>query len=143
MVRSVTEILSEVNSKKNKEERIAVLQAYANKHWSIKHILRMTFDPNANFRVAQGDQEVNYKPCTIPDQYNMLHSEARRLYLFLDGSQGNPNLSQTKADLLFIQLLEGLDKDDAETLLYIVKNKKLPFKNVTKELVEAALPGLI
>lgn len=141
MVRSVTEIFSEINSKKNKEERAQCLYAWGNKYWSIKHILRLTYDPRAQFRVGQGD--VTYKECIYPDQYNMLHKEAKRLYIFLAGENGNPNLSQTKCENLFIQFLEGLDKEDAKTILYIVKNKDVPFKNINKELVDYTFPGLI
>ena len=70
----------------------------------------------------------------------MLYSVVRKLYLFIEG--GNPNLTKMKREQLFINLLESIDKDDAE-LLVSIKDKKMPYKLITRKFVEKVYPGLI
>jgi hypothetical protein len=70
----------------------------------------------------------------------MLYTEARRLYLFLKG--GNPNLTPFRREMLFINLLETVHPNDAKLLL-TVKEKKLPYKGLTLNLIKEAYPGLI
>ncbi|NDB83826.1 MAG: hypothetical protein EB127_14045, partial [Alphaproteobacteria bacterium] len=59
---------------------------------------------------------------------------------FLEG--GNNDLTKLKREQLFIGLLESLDKEDAK-LLCAVKDKKLPYKGITQQVVKDAFPGLI
>jgi len=67
----------------------------------------------------------------------MLRNEARRLYLFIEG--GDNTISKTRKETLFIQLLEGLHKTEAEVLIN-VKDKKLnkAYKGLTAEMVKEA-----
>jgi len=81
-----------------------------------------------------------YKPCEFLDQEGRLYTEARKLYLFIEG--GNPNLNKVKREMLFIQLIESLDQRDAE-LLIAIKDKMLPYKNITEKIVRAAFPDLL
>lgn len=59
---------------------------------------------------------------------------------FIEG--GNPNLKQVRREYLFVQFLENLDKDDAELIL-AVKDKKIPYKGITKKFIEEVYPGLL
>jgi hypothetical protein len=43
--------------------------------------------------------------------------------------------------MLFIQFLETIDKDDAK-LMIAVKDKKIPFKGITSNMVKKAFPDL-
>ena len=133
---SISEILDLVSAGKDKAERIALLQ----KHDSgiLRTILKYTFDPNIKFALPAGDPP--YKPCVYVGQESMLYQEARRLYLFT--VDGNPNLNQTKREMLFIQLLESVDPKDAKVLLGM-KDKKLPFKHINANMVNDAFPGLL
>jgi hypothetical protein len=70
----------------------------------------------------------------------MLYTEIRRLYLFVEG--GNPNLSKLRREMLYIQLLESVDPNDAKLLNY-VKDKKLPFRGITAKIVNQAFPNLL
>jgi hypothetical protein len=69
----------------------------------------------------------------------MLHSEARKLYLFLDGV--NPDMRSVKRESLFIDILQSVDPEDAD-LLVAMKEKTSPYKGLTKEIVYAAFPEL-
>ena len=81
-----------------------------------------------------------YKENQFDDCQPMLYQEVRRMYLFVEG--GNDNITKLKREQLFIGLLESLDRDDAK-LLCAVKDKKLPYKGITPQIVKDAFPGLI
>lgn len=138
MRHSISEILALANSKKTNEERIDVLHQFDS--FPLRHILRLCFQPDVKWLLPEG--KMDYKIGSIIDQEGSLYSKATKLYLFLDGpSGGNPSLDQNRREALFIQYLEGLTANDAE-LLMNVKDKKMPFKKITEEVVLAAYPGL-
>lgn len=136
MKKSIYEILKTCADGKNPAERIELLHKHAAP--AIFTILKYAYDPTIKFLLP--DTDPPYKPCEFLDQENRLYSELRRLYLFIEG--GNPNLTKFKREMLFIQLLESVDKNDA-TLLCSVKNKKLPFKELNEKLIRKAFPGLL
>ena len=59
--------------------------------------------------------------------------------MFLDA---NLNLTKAKREQLFINFLEMIDPEDAK-LIISAKDKKIPYPNITAELVNEAFPGLI
>ena len=75
----------------------------------------------------------------LDDQGN-LYREARKLYLFVKG--GNPNLTRARREQLFIQFLEGIHPKDAEFVI-AMKDKKSPFKMLTKQVVSKAFPEIL
>lgn len=132
----IAEILELVSKQETKEGKIEMLR----KHDSVpmRTILKAAFDPSIVWALPKGDPP--YKPCEYLDQENMLYSETRRLYLFMEG--GNTNLKTIKREALFINLLESLAPADAK-LLCAVKDKKMPYKSINVKLVNEAYPGLI
>lgn len=135
-LRSIAAILKECSELATVNERIEYLQK--NQHPVMLMILKYAYDPSIVFILPEGAPP--YKPCEFLDQEGRLYTEARKLYLFIEG--GNPNLNKVKREMLFIQLIESLDKRDAE-LLISIKEKKLPFKGITEKIVKAAFPGLL
>ena len=103
----------------------------------VQQILKYAFDPKIKFLLPEGRPP--FKPNEFVDQEGILFSEARKLYLFVEG--GNNNLTKFKREMLFIQFLEGIDKNDAE-LICAVKDKKLPFKSINEQIVKQAFPNL-
>jgi hypothetical protein len=136
MLLSIDEILSNIDQLKTKEERIASLRKY--KHPAIESILRGAYDPDIKWALPEG--EVPYRASGAVDQQGMLYSEYKRFYIFVDGSC--PSLRQARRELLFVQFLESLHPGDA-VLIAHMKDKKLPYPNITPELVEEAFPGLL
>ena len=53
-----------------------------------------------------------------------------------------PNLKQVKREQMFIELLENVAPADAK-MLCAIKDKKLPFKGITEDMVREAFPGLL
>lgn len=136
MRKSLSSILKTCSEGKTANDKAALLQQHASDPLLI--ILRYAFDPNIKFLLPEGAPP--YKPCEFLDQESRLYAELRRLYLFVEG--GNPSLTKVKREFLFIQLLESIDKQDAE-LLCAVKDKKLPYKGMTAAVVKKAFPGLL
>lgn len=134
MKKSIYNILKECSEPKSKKDRVALLQRTPP---VVQNILKYTFDPNIKFDLPEGDPP--YKPCEYLDQEGRLYAEARKIYLFVQG--GNPNLTKFKREMLFIQFIEGIDKDDA-VLMCHVKDKKLPFKGINAAIVKEAFPNL-
>lgn len=135
MKKTIYSILKECSEVKNVKERVERLQSSCPP--VIQSLLKYAFDPNIKFLLPEGDPP--YKPCEFVDQESRLYSEARLMYLFVEG--GNPNLTKLKREMLFIQLLEGVHKDDA-VLLCSIKDKKMPFKTINSDVVKKAFPNL-
>ena len=133
---SVSEILKRANELESLQDRKAFLLQYDSP--AIHTILKCVYDPNIKFLLPKG--KAPYKPTEFDRQEGRLYFEIRKMYLFIEG--GNPNLSQIKREQIFIDLLESIDRQDAE-LLVAIKDKKMPFKNINRNLVEKTYPGLI
>lgn len=136
MRKSISSILKSCSEGKTVNDKVALLQQ--NISDPVLIILKYAFDPSIKFILPDGAPP--YKPCEFLDQEGRLYTELRRLYLFIEG--GNPSLTKVKREYLFIQLLESIDKQDAE-LLVAVKDKKLPYKGLTASVVKKAFPGLL
>lgn len=133
----ISEILEKVSKIKKKEERIEELRKHAD-NTALVQLLQWTYHPQAVWLLPEGVPP--YKKNQYLDQEGNLYSELRRMYLFLEG--GNPDLTSTKREMLFIGLLETLAPADAELLCHI-KDKKLPYKTITREIVAEAFPGIL
>lgn len=133
---SLSEILKNASEFDKKQDRINYLMQYDSP--ALRALLKYAYDDKVKFLLPEG--EPPYKPNELPDQEGILYSELRRLYLFIEG--GNPNLKPMRREYLFVQLLETVNKDDAK-LLIAVKDKKIPYKGITKKFIEEVYPGLL
>lgn len=137
MKKSISELLKACAEVKKVDERVEMLRATAARFPAVLQILKYAFDPSIKFLLP--DTDPPYKPTEFLDQEGRLYTELRRLYLFIEG--GNPNLTKLKRETLFIQLLESVDPNDAK-LLCAIKDKKLPYKEITSKIVLKAFPDL-
>lgn len=119
-----------------KGERVSALRQ--NDSDILRMVLQYCFHDGIKWLLPEG--EVPYTPNANEDQRNMFFSQARTLYLYVEG--GNPNLKQLRREQLFIALLESIDPEDAK-LVVSIKDKKLPYKGIKKEMVKEAFPGLV
>lgn len=135
--KGLSEILEETSKIKKKEERIEELRKHGDNR-ALLQLLQYAYDPRIKWLLPEGTPP--FKKNEYIDQEANLYAEMRRLYLFIEG--GNPNLATTKREMLFIGLLEMVAPSDA-VLLCAVKDKKLPYKTITPEIVNEAFPGLL
>ena len=133
---SVSEILKKASDMKDDQSRIKWLRS--NNSITLESVLRGAFDPGIIWLLPGGSPP--YKPNDLVDQHHRLYSETRRFYLFVKG--GNPGLKQLRRESLFIELLESVDPEDAK-LMIAIKDKTIPYDNITLELVNKAFPGII
>jgi hypothetical protein len=131
----ISEIIEKAAELKTKKEKVDFLRQ--NDSSALRTVLKYTADPQIKFLLPDSDPP--FKLSEAKESQGMLYSEARRLYLFVEG--GNPNLTPFKREMLFVQLLEAVDPKDAQLLLQ-VKNKKLP-KGLDKKLIQEAFEGLL
>ncbi|CAB5221050.1 hypothetical protein UFOVP247_75 [uncultured Caudovirales phage] len=130
----VSEILKRCSEFKKKEERIETLRINCNE--ACKIILQYMFHPDVKFALPEGKPPFTYSQF---NEANVLHSEARRLYLFLEGV--NPEMKPVRRETLFLEILQTVDPEDAD-LLIAMKDKTCPYKGLTKDVVYAAFPEL-
>jgi len=139
MQKNFHQIFKEVEDAKTKKEKIETLKKYRSA--SLKLILGATYDPRVKWLLPEG--EPPYKPLPADSDGELdLAGELRKLYLFTEGnSDAQRNLKQHRREELFIQMLESLDPGEAK-LLIGMKDRKLPYKGVTRKLVAEAFPNL-
>ena len=131
------EVLQKVSNAKTKAEKIKLLREYNTQ--ALRSLLIINFDTSVISMLPDGD--VPFKANDAPEgtQNTKLEKEARLLHHFF---KGGSNISQVKRETMFIQMLEGLHKDEAN-LLVLAKDKKLGKRwKITKQCVEEAFPQI-
>jgi len=133
--RSFAEILTQVSKMKTKKEKVSFLRQYQTD--ALRMVCKASFDPKIVWELPDGD--VPYRENDAPEgtEHTQLHQEVRKLYHFIKG--GNPALKQNKREMMFVQMLEGLHKDEA-VLLIAAKDKKLhrQYKGLSDNVVKEA-----
>jgi hypothetical protein len=135
----IGEILEGLAEVKTFPERVKALRA--NSERSLNTILMYTFK-NEQHRITKeildnlsydetpiGDNDISLYP-------GNLHEVARRLYVF-----NRADLTEMKLKRLLEDILETLHPSEREILIGVFKGK-LPYKNITRNLVETAFPDL-
>ena len=133
--RSFAEILTQVSKTKTKKEKVTFLRQYQTD--ALRMICKASFDPKIVWELPEGD--VPYRENDAPEgtEHTLLGHEVRKLYHFIKG--GNPALNQNKREMMFVQMLEGLHKDEAD-LLIAAKDKSLHrmYKGLSDNVVKEA-----
>ena len=133
----LNEVLQKVSNAKTKAEKIKLLQEHNTP--ALRSILIANFDDSVVSMLPEGDPP--YTPNEAPEEteHTRLVHEYRKLYLFF---KGGANISQSRREMLFVQLLEGLQQGEAEVLC-LMKDKKIGKRwKITKQCVEEAFPQI-
>ena len=133
----LNEVLQKVSNAKTKAQKVKLLEEFNTP--ALRAILIANFDESVISMLPEG--EVPYKKNDAPEEteHTKLEHEYRKLYLFF---KGGANISQTRRETLFIQLLEGLHKGEAEVLC-LVKDKRIGKRwKITRQCVEQAFPSI-
>src|SRR6056300_1191826 len=104
-----SEIFKKVNNAKDKPKKIAILQQYDSE--PMRMILKGAFDPKIEWDLPEGIPPYMANEAPAGTEHTILKAEAKRLYHFVKGA--DKTLSKTRKETLFIQVLEGLHKDEA------------------------------
>lgn len=134
----LSEVLQKISNAKTKAEKIVLLQKY--KTPALQSILIWNFDDSVVSMLPEGDVPYKVNDAPVDTEHTRLIHEYKILYHFVQG--GNDGLKNHKREEMFIQLLEGLHKDEA-LVLCMVKDKTLGKKyKITKACVAEAYPEI-
>ena len=132
---SFHEILTKVNNAKDKPKKIEVLRKYDTNE--LRMFLKGAFDEKLEWLMPEGTPPYTPNDAPVGTEHTWLKQEVKRMFHFLKG--GNPQLSQMKRDNMFIQMLEGLSKEEAELLIWAKDNElNKHYKGLTSNLVKEA-----
>ena len=133
---SIVEILGLVEETKGKQSKVDILKQFADRN-DVKYALKAAFDDRVVFNLPDGlpDGFVIGDPDTPEGAVDMAPERFirvfKRMQYWVEG--GRAQASQPKREEIFLNTLRSLEKSEAEFLLEI-KDKKMPFKSVTKEI---------
>tara|TARA_R100000008_G_scaffold52986_1_gene32121 strand:+ start:2650 stop:3114 length:465 start_codon:yes stop_codon:yes gene_type:complete len=132
---SFHEILTKVNNAKDKPKKIEVLRKYDTNE--LRMFLKGAFSEKLEWLLPEGKPPYTPNDAPLGTEHTWLKQEVKRMFHFLKG--GNPQLSQMKRDNMFIQMLEGLSKEEAELLIWAKDNElNKHYKGLTSNLVKEA-----
>ena len=131
------EVLQKVSNAKTKAQKIKLLHEFNTP--ALRQILIANFDESVVSMLPPGDVPFTKNDAPEDTEHTKLVHEYRKLYLFF---KGGANISQTRRETLFIQLLEGLHEGEAEVLC-LMKDRKIGKRwKITKQCVEEAFPQI-
>jgi hypothetical protein len=134
----ISEVLQKVSNAKTKARKIELLQQHNTD--ALRMLLIWNFDDSVISELPAGEVPFQANEAPVGTEHTVLEKEARLLYNFVQG--GNNGLQQSRRENMFIQMLEGLHKDEAN-LLCLVKDKQLGKKyKITKACVTEAFPQI-
>jgi len=131
----LSEVLKKVHNAKTKEKKVEVLKEYDCE--PLRMIIKSSFDPNIEWEIPEGDVPYKANEAEEGTEHTVLRREARKLFRFIKG--GDTTIAKFKKENMFIQMLEGLHKSEAE-LLINAKDKKLHqvYKGLSDNVVKEA-----
>lgn len=135
----ISEVLQKAHNAKTKQEKVAILRE--NNSQTLRSLFIINFDESVIPRVPMGE-DIPYTPNDAPKgtEHTLLEKEGSKLYYFFKG--GANDLPQLKIESMFIAMLEGLHKDEAEVLVKTI-NKSLHKKyRITLAVVKEAFPQI-
>jgi hypothetical protein len=133
------EIFDEFEKREKREDKIAVLRF--NQTYALKNVLKGTYDPNIKFAITKVPY---YQPSDAPDGmgYTTIHNEISRAYVFEEGNpKVNPDLTLARKEIILTQILEALEKREAEIFMNMLL-KKQKVKGLNAGIVKEAFPDL-
>ena len=133
----LNEVLQKISNAKTKAQKIKLLVEHNSP--ALRQILIANFDESIISMLPDGDVPYEKNEAHEETEHTKLVHEYRKLYLFF---KGGANVSQSRRETLFIQLLEGLHQGEAEVLC-LMKYKKICKRwKITKQCVEEAYPQI-
>lgn len=135
---SIHEQLADVEKQSSKKDKIAKLQLYFKESRAFAIIFDLTFNSKIKWLLPPGTPPYHANDKDM-DLQHVLKNEVRKLQYFINTREGNA-MKPLRREMMFIELLESVDFYDAK-LLISIKEKKLPYKSITKSLVQNAFPN--
>ena len=128
----LSEILGRVHRAKNKTDKIKILKEENCR--ALQQICQWSFNPTIESMLPPGNPPYVENDAPEGTEHMLLRTEGDSLWHFVkvNDKPADPNIQRTVMERMFIRLLEGLHKEEAQ-LLCMVKDKKLQYNEDTKE----------
>lgn len=133
----VAELLERVSKVSSRKEKIEILRR--DHSIALENVVDLCFNPNLKFALPEGEPPYKPQPKEA-DCQSVLFANLRKFGIFLENGP-YPNIRPFQRESQFVQFLEALDPDDAK-LVIAIKDKKMPYKGITRKLFEEAWPAL-
>ena len=135
----LSEILNKVHGAKTKAQKIKILQE--EDCLALRQICQWSFNPKIESELPSGTPPYIENDAPEGTEHTLLRTEGDSLWHFVktNDKSADPNLQSTVRERMFIRLLEGLHKDEAE-LLCAVKDKRIHqvYKGLSTQVVTEA-----
>ena len=135
----LTEILTKASRAKTKAQKVKILQE--EDCLALRQICQWSFNPKIESQLPSGTPPFIANEAPEGTEHMLLRTEGNTLWHFVktNGKSADPTLQSTVRERMFIRLLEGLHKDEAE-LLCAVKEKILhqTYKGLSTQVVTEA-----
>ena len=109
----ISEILDKVSKAKTKQNKIALLKEHDSQ--ALRRVIKASFDPKIKWALPEGEVPFKRNEAPAGTEHSVLAYESRKLYHYIKG--GNGDLSQSKRETMFVQMLEGLHETEADVLI--------------------------
>ena len=139
--KKISTILAEANELPTVADR--ALHLRNNDSDALRLALKLAFDQNIVFDLPEGAPPYKSDSEAFGNE-GVLYKEIFDLHYYIEGAYKYTipkGAWQLKRNGMFIRLLESLPASDAELVLHI-KDKRLPYKNISLAVVEKAFPDL-
>lgn len=139
----IAEIFAMVEAADSNEARIQILRKNGSdiNNSTLATVIRYCMDADTPWHPDLPTEKVKYNPSGYVDQQMMLYQNIKLLPRhFFAGGTPMPAAKRTN---LWIQFLEGIDKDDARVMEAVRLRTTLPYKSITRKLIKEAFPGFL
>jgi len=133
------EILCQANivAGEDKDKAINGLRVFNGRNAAVRYVLQWIHDKNVKSFLPEGKTPYTPNPAPSTDlAETSLRFEVKQFKYFC-----TEQVPQLKRENMWIQLLEGVPAKEAE-MMELVKDKKNPFPNITKEIAAEAFPEI-
>ena len=134
---SLAEIVNSARKAETVEEKVAILKRHDSTQ--LRDILALMCDARWTFDLPETAPP--YTESDINESHGLLYREMRKMPYFVEQRQEGQGMSRVKKEQIFIQMLESIDKDDAQLVVRTIA--KEPYPDLSPEVINKAFEGAI
>lgn len=132
---SMSEILEKAANMVGREAKIEYLKR--NNSLPLRNLLALTYNTALEYNIP--NERPPFTPSEHADSHGLLYREIRKMKYFVKG-YGGDHIDQPRREAMFIQMLETVEKNDAELLINMLEKKPIP--GLTTDIILAAFGPL-
>jgi hypothetical protein len=139
-MKNIYEVLDQFDLAKTKSERMSVIQN--NLSQILVNVFLFTYHPEYQWMITEIPHSYKFPDLLPGMSYQQIAGNLRKLYLFRKGDPTAEALSPQKRTELLLQILESMERREAEVLMGIFK-KDLGVRGLNYKFVKEAFPNLL